>query len=116
LEDAHKGVGLGHDFLRHIERARVLVVVVDMAGGDGRKPWEDHACLLRELGMHNRELLERPRLVVANKMDLPESAANLKTFRTRCKVRPLSFSALTGDGLPRLRDELRRLTGAAAEE
>ncbi len=73
IEGAHENVGLGHKFLRHIERCKVLVVMVDMAATDGRNPWDDYKQLLHELELYDPALCERPRLVVANKMD--EAAA-----------------------------------------
>src|SRR5436305_14313285 len=78
IEGAHKNVGLGHSFLRHIQRCKVLVVLLDMAGTDGREPWDDYKNLLHELELYDHGLLERPRLVVANKMDEPAAEANLK--------------------------------------
>src|SRR5205823_14589624 len=69
IEGAHKNVGLGHEFLRHIQRCKVIVLLLDMAGIDGRQPWDDYNQLLKELEFYDPALLERPRLVVANKMD-----------------------------------------------
>jgi GTP-binding protein len=109
IEGAHRGAGLGHEFLRHIERAPCLALVVDMAGADGRAPWSDYAVLLRELRLHSRDLAERPRLVVANKMDLPEAAQNAARFAAETRTRPVRVSALTGDGVERLRAAIRRL-------
>src|SRR5258706_4445414 len=71
IEGAHRNVGLGHKFLRHIQRCKVLVVLLDMAGTDNRAPWDDYKKLLKELELYDPALLERPRLVVANKMDEP---------------------------------------------
>src|SRR5258705_2497110 len=68
IEGAHRNVGLGHEFLRHVERCKVLVLLLDMAGADGRVPWDDYNSLLRELELYDPALLKRPRLVVANKM------------------------------------------------
>ncbi|MBP1588603.1 MAG: GTPase ObgE [Kiritimatiellae bacterium] len=106
IEGAHAGVGLGHDFLRHIERTQVLVFVLDMAGTDGRKPADDYASLRRELELYDAELLSRPSLVVANKMDEPEAAQHLAAFRRRFKLRPLPMSAVLGEGVEALRNQL----------
>ena len=106
IKDSHLGHGLGIDFLRHIERSAVLVYVIDMAGIDGRKPYEDYRNLREELKLYREDLLSRPSLVLANKMDLPESAANLKEFRRRTRIRPLLVSATTGEGIPALREAL----------
>jgi GTP-binding protein len=83
IEGAHRGKGLGHDFLRHIERCQVLVVLLDMAGVDGRKPMDDYQQLLDELEQYNPEILEKKRLVVANKMDLPDAKKNLAAFKRK---------------------------------
>jgi len=81
IEGAHEGVGLGHQFLRHVERTRVIVHVIDMAGVDGRDPYEDYLQINRELVLYNLKLEERPQIVVANKMDLPEAQENLQRFK-----------------------------------
>jgi GTP-binding protein len=83
IEGAHAGRGLGHDFLRHIERCQLLVVLLDMAGIDGRKPHDDYRQLLAELELYNPEILKKKRLVVANKMDLPEAKKNLTAFKRK---------------------------------
>src|SRR5205807_9136108 len=94
IEGAHRNVGLGHEFLRHIERCKVLVLLLDMAGADGRAPWDDYVNLLKELELYDPSLLERPRLVVANKMDEPAAEANLKTFKRKVrKVAPVPIAA-----------------------
>src|SRR5260370_10956837 len=89
IDGAHRNVGLGHEFLRHIERCKVLVLLLDMAGTDGRKPWDDYKHLLSELELYDSTLLDRPRLVVANKMDEPAAEANLKKFKTRIRKVPV---------------------------
>jgi GTP-binding protein len=76
IEGAHEGVGLGHEFLRHIERCRMLLFVIDMAGSEGRDPQDDYAQLRKEVSLYQKELGERPYLIIANKMDLPEAAEN----------------------------------------
>src|SRR5579863_8456387 len=88
IEGAHNNVGLGHAFLRHIERCKVLVLLLDMAGTDGRQPWDDYKQLLTELELYDPALLKKPRLVVANKMDEPEAEKNLKAFKR--KIRKVS--------------------------
>ena len=108
IEGAHTGKGLGHDFLRHIERCRLLLLLLDMAGMDGRKPWDDYKQLLEELGLYNPEILDKPRLVVANKMDLPQSKKNLAAFKRKHKVRVFSISALESAGLDKLRVAIRK--------
>ncbi|HXI85742.1 MAG TPA: GTPase ObgE [Verrucomicrobiae bacterium] len=130
IEGAHNGRGLGHDFLRHIERCQLLVVIIDMAGVDNRDPREDYRQLLAELKMYNPEILEKKRLIVANKMDLPEAKKNLTAFKRKATTAPravkkkastkkptkaarpgirvLEISALDGVGLEKLKLELHK--------
>ena len=83
IEGASQGVGLGHQFLRHIERTKVIVHVIDMSATDGRDPYEDYKVINAELGEYNMRLLERPQIVVANKMDIPVASENLVEFKKR---------------------------------
>lgn len=109
IHGAHQGVGLGDTFLRHIERARCIIIVIDMAGTDGREPAADYRDLLDELGQYNPELLERPRLVVANKMDLPEALENLPAFKKETGISPIRVSALLDEGFGPLKKKLHKL-------
>jgi GTP-binding protein len=109
VEGAHENRGLGHRFLRHIERCSLLVFLLDMAGTDARDPREDYRHLARELRLYDPALAAKPRLVVANKMDLPEAAAWLGKFRRRNpRVEILEISCLSGTGLEKLRKELSK--------
>jgi GTP-binding protein len=108
IEGAHTGRGLGHDFLRHIERCRLLLILLDMAGVDARKPWDDYRQLLDELKRYNAEILKKPRLVVANKMDLPAAKKNLATFKRKHRVRVIEISAQERTGLDKLKLALRK--------
>lgn len=83
IEGASEGVGLGINFLRHIERTKVLLHIVDMAGVHGRDPFEDFQHIMIELGHYHPKLLERPMMIVANKMDLPEAQENLALFKEK---------------------------------
>lgn len=107
MDGAHRGVGLGHDFLRHIERTQLILLMIDMAGTDGRHPADDYANLVRELALYKAELADRPRWVMANKMDCPEAADRLREFTERTGIRPLEISARSGQGLPELKRRLR---------
>jgi GTPase len=108
IEGAHRDVGLGHAFLRHIERCKLLVVLLDMAGTDGRDPVDDYKQLLEELGLYDPALLTRPRLVVANKMDEPSAEANLKTFKRKVRKTPvLPISAAFDQGLEPFKKAIR---------
>lgn len=106
LKDAHEGVGLGVRFLRHVERATCIAYVIDMAGSEGREPVDDYRVLRRELKIFNPELVERPFLVIANKMDLPEAAAKLTVFKRKTRLKPLPVSAVTGEGMDELKKRL----------
>jgi GTP-binding protein len=107
ISGAHEGAGLGHDFLRHIERTRYLVLVIDLSGIDGRNPADDYFSLCRELEFYNRELAERPRMVLANKMDTPEARDHLPEFLRRTGIRTLQVSAESGEGLEEFKVRLR---------
>jgi GTP-binding protein len=116
IEGAHMNVGLGHEFLRHIERCKILVLLLDMAGTDGRKPWDDYKQLLAELELYDPALLEKPRLVVANKMDEAVAEKNLKQFRTKIKkVKPLPISAAFDEGVEKFKDTVRAAVEEASE-
>ena len=109
IADAHLGVGLGFDFLRHIERSKVLVYVIDMAAEDGRKPADDYATLRHELEMRDPSLLERDSVVVATKMDLPGAKEQLKEFKKETGLRPIETSTVNGTGFDKLITRLNRL-------
>ena len=116
IEGAHQGVGLGHEFLRHIQRTRVLVYVVDAAGSEGRDPGQDLATLRDELEAYEPALLERPGVVAANKMDLPEARqrlAGLEAAAARWGLEVIPISAATGQGVDRLLDRVEALLARA---
>jgi GTP-binding protein len=101
IEGAHQGVGLGHQFLRHIERTRVIVHVLDMAGSEGRDPYDDFVKINHELKTYNYRLEERPQIVVANKMDISGAEENLAVFRQKLgeEVRIYPISAVSKQGV-----------------
>ncbi len=107
VEGAHKNVGLGHGFLRHIERCRLLVILLDMAGIDGRDPRHDYAQLMKELEFYNPAILEKPMIIVANKMDCGSAMANLQKFKRKYKGSVLKISAKEGEGVDLLLKELK---------
>lgn len=108
IEGAHKNVGLGHSFLRHIERCKILVILLDMAGTDNRAPWDDYKSLLTELELYDPALLERPRLVVANKMDEAVAEENLKKFKRKFRKIPvLPISAAFDEGVEKFKKMIR---------
>ena len=114
IEGAHNNVGLGHEFLRHIQRCKVLVLLLDMAGTDNRNPWDDYKQLLKELELYKPELLEKPRLVVANKMDEAVAEKNLKEFKKKIKKVPvMCISAAFDQGMAEFKQTIREEVEAA---
>ena len=114
IEGASENRGLGHRFLKHVERCKLLIFIIDMAGTDNRKPADDYAQLLVELENFDPVLLEKPRLIVANKMDCETSAKNLTAFKRKHKGLEIAkISCLTGDGLEALKTLLRERVEAA---
>jgi GTP-binding protein len=116
IEGAHRGLGLGHEFLRHITRCRVLVFVVDVAGSEGRNPVEDLENLRREIDLYDPTLSSRAWFVVANKMDLPGAKENLKALQARFpKLQILPTAAAKGEGIDGLKQALATRTAGPGE-
>ncbi|MGT2721049.1 GTPase ObgE [Streptococcus porcinus] len=124
IEGASQGIGLGTQFLRHIERTRVILHVIDMSASEGRDPYEDYVSINNELETYNLRLLERPQIIVANKMDMPEAEENLKAFKEKLaadydefdelpKVFPVS--TLAKQGLDNLMDATAELLAKTDE-
>ena len=112
IEGAHANVGLGHDFLRHIMRCRILLFVVDAAGSEGRDPVEDIATLRTEIKLYSDELSKRSWTIIANKTDLPEAAENIARLKDRFKkIKVIPISANEGEGMERLREFLEEKIG-----
>ena len=124
IEGASQGVGLGTQFLRHIERTRVILHVIDMSASEGRDPYEDYLAINKELESYNLRLMERPQIIVANKMDMPESQENLEEFKKKLAENydefeelPAIFpiSSLTKQGLATLLDATAELLDKTPE-
>lgn len=115
IEGAHEGAGLGHEFLRHVERTRVLIHVVDVAGSEGRDPIQDFDSINRELEAYNPILAKRPQVVAANKLDLPGAEENYEKLASHIKdefdIFPIS--AVTGQGLDSLMFKVSELLKTA---
>jgi GTP-binding protein len=108
IEGAHENRGLGHQFLRHVMRCRYLLMVLDMSGSEGRTPTDDLKALRNELELYNPELSDRPWCVIANKMDLPEAAVNLKAFRKKHRgLEIFPMCAELGEGISELKGFLQ---------
>nr|WP_072513778.1 GTPase ObgE [Ndongobacter massiliensis] len=117
IEGAHEGTGLGHDFLRHIERTRFLVHVLDMSGYEGRDPVDDFRLIQDELEAYQVGLAQKVRLVVANKSDLPQARENLRRFQQQYPQYPvLCTSAATTQGIAELKHFLQREMAKAPEQ
>ncbi len=115
IEGAHQGLGLGHEFLRHVERTRVILFVLDAAQTEGRDIIEDYHILNHELEMHNPDLLKRPQLIVANKMDLPGSHANAQRLERELGKAIHCISAVTGQGVKELIEKTAGLLKTTSE-
>ena len=102
IEGASLGEGLGDKFLKHIERTRVIAHVIDMGAFEGRNPYEDYITINKELESFNPKILDKPQIVIANKMDMPESIENLKKFKEQVDVEVYPISALTNDGVDKV--------------
>ncbi|MBE3596800.1 MAG: GTPase ObgE [Hydrogenibacillus sp.] len=118
IDGAHAGSGLGHQFLRHIRRTRLLLHVIDMSAAEGRDPYGDYGRINEELKLYDPDLAQKPQLIVANKMDVPEAQAHLDAFRARLDEETPIFpiSAATGEGIPALLEAVwARLSALWAE-
>lgn len=119
IEGAHEGVGLGHDFLRHIERTKVLIHVLDVSGLEGRDPIDDFHKINNELKLYNERLFKRPQIIAANKMDLPEAQENYErvaNYMAELGHEIYPISAATGDGLTALMQRAAQLLADYVEE
>jgi GTP-binding protein len=116
IEGAHSGKGLGDRFLRHIERTRVLVHLVDIAPLDGSDPTENYFKLEKELELYGQGVADKPRIVVANKMDMPESSEKLDKFISSINVKVWPISALKGEGLEEVIYETYRMISHVKEK
>ena len=112
IEGASQNIGLGHDFLRHIMRCRVLLFMVDTAGTEGRDPVEDLETVRKEVNLYSKELSKRPWCILANKMDVAESEAHVERLKDRFKrVKIFPISAQSGIGMDKLRAYLDKAIG-----
>lgn len=102
IEGASKGAGLGDKFLRHIERTKIICHVIDMSGVEGRNPYEDYETIRKELKNYSDKLANKEEIIVANKMDMPESSNNLKEFKKKVDKEIIEISALNNIGIDNL--------------
>ena len=118
-EGAHEGKGLGHDFLRHIERTRLIVHVLDVSGMEGRDPMEDYRKINKELAAYNERLSSRPQIIAANKMDLPDARSNYPAIESALKAEGrevFPVSAATGEGLQPLVQRIAEMLATLPKE
>jgi len=106
IEGAHDNRGLGHKFLRHIERCKMLVLLIDIAAEDQRDPWEDHQQLLKEMELYSPDLLNKARMVVLNKTDMLEDDAAIKRFNKKLGHEAHCINCVDDSGIPELIDIL----------
>ena len=117
IENASNGEGLGDKFLKHIERTRVLVHVLDMSGAEGRNPYNDYVTINKELENFNKKLMKKPMIIVANKMDIPSAKENLEKFKEKVKDKKIfEVSAYLNKGLQDVVDYLGKLLDDIKEE
>ncbi len=106
IEGASLGEGLGDQFLKHIERTRVIAHIIDMSGIEGREPYDDYVIINKELENFNKKILEKPQIIIANKMDIESSKENLKNFKNKLKHPIYEISAINNNGLDKVIDVL----------
>ncbi len=119
IEGAHEGVGLGHDFLRHIERTKLILHVLDVSGMEGRDPIEDYHKINQELALYNERLGKRPQIIVANKMDLPQARDNFQRvldYMVKEGREVFAVSAATGEGLTAVMNRAEQLLQEYVED
>jgi GTP-binding protein len=109
IEGAHEGKGLGHQFLKHAERTKILVHVIDMSGSEGRDPVDDYYKICEELDLYSEELMQKHRVLAANKMDLPDAKKNLARFKRKVTKDIIPISAKDQQGLDKLLATIRLL-------
>ena len=116
IEGASNGDGLGDKFLRHIERTRVIAHVIDMSGFEGRNPYDDYVTINNELKLFNEKILNKPQIVIANKMDMENSLKNLEEFKKKVDVEVFPVSALSNEGLEVVMTKLADMLDEIEEE
>lgn len=117
IEGASNGLGLGHKFLKHIERTKIIAHVIDISGSEGRDPYEDYLVINKELQEFNPKLLEKPRIIIANKMDLPNAKENLdKLIEEIGDIKIFEIEAISNKGLEEVINYLGEMTSEIEEQ
>ena len=116
IEGASAGAGLGDKFLRHIERCKVIAHIIDMSAVEGRDPYDDFVTINKELENFSPKLIKKPMVVIANKMDMPESKNNLKKFKTKVNCEVFEISAINSEGIDKVLTSLADLLDKEDDE
>ena len=116
IEGASDGLGLGIKFLKHIERTKIIAHIIDMSGIEGRNPYEDYITIRKELEKFSPKLLNKPEIILANKMDIPSAKENLIEFKKKIKSTIYEISAINNEGLDKVIEELKELVKNTKEE
>ena len=116
IEGASDGLGLGHKFLKHIERTKIIAHIIDMSGIEGRNPYEDYLTIRQELENFSPKLIQKPEIVIANKMDIESSKKNLEEFKQKVKVPIYEVSAIQNKGLDEVLKALKELVKNTKDE
>ena len=116
IEGASTGIGLGHKFLKHIERTKIIAHIIDMSGMEGRDPYEDYVAIRKELGEFSSKLLEKKEVIIANKMDVLGAIDNLKEFKKKVDVPIYEVSAINNQGLDEVMVDLVSLVDSIKDE
>ncbi|MDY4997293.1 MAG: GTPase ObgE [Bacilli bacterium] len=116
IEGASDGLGLGHKFLKHIERTKIIAHIIDMSGIEGRNPYEDYLTIRKELENFSPKLIQKPEIIIANKMDIESSKKNLEKFKQKVKVPIYEVSAIQNKGLDEVLKALKELVKNTKDE
>ena len=116
IEGASLGEGLGDKFLKHIERTRVIAHIIDMSGFEGRNPYEDYITINNELKNFNEKLINKPQIIIANKMDMESSIENLKEFKKKVNLEVFEMSAINGEGIEKIINKLADMLDTIKKE
>ena len=116
IEGASSGIGLGDKFLRHIERCKVIAHIIDIASTEGRDPYDDFIMINKELEKFSQKLINKPMIIIANKMDMPESNDNLEKFKKKVKCEVFPISAITNEGIDKVLVHLADMLDSIKDE
>jgi len=109
IENAHNGAGLGYEFLRHIERTKILVHIIDIVPLDKTAPFENYKTIREEISEYNKELANKPEIIALNKIDLEPESENIKNFSEKIGKQTFPISAVTGKGIDRLNEQIWKM-------